>query len=75
MKIKESDYIGSKDVVIKALKRQGVEDINMISCTSGVPLLFVCIWYTEEIDPDDWLVIEKTATIMDFYGYTKIERV
>jgi len=75
MVVKESDYIGSKELVLKTLHKDGAEGINMISATIGIPIIMVCLWYMEEIDPDDWLIVEKAAAIREFYGYTKIERI
>lgn len=71
MKLNEDDYIGSRSTCIGIMKNKGKSEINMISATSGVPLMMLAIWYLREVD-DDPEVHEMIERLQDFYEYDEI---
>jgi len=74
MKVKERESIGSKDLALKLLKKGGLGESAMVSSLTGVPMIFILLWYKEEIEESEE-VDRKIDVIMKFYRYTVIERI
>ena len=74
MRLREREYLGSKQGCLRILKNFGAKEITSLASASGVPIVILCLWYLEDIK-DDETVRKQMKRCIDFYGYDTIERV
>lgn len=70
MKLRLKDFRNSKELIINAFKRGGINEVRFLCCVSHINLIAAYTFILEELQ--DGVVEKARESLMEFYGVKEI---